>query len=479
MSTRIVLTDVTVTDGQGNPVRDLKPSDFHIFDNNHPEPVASFEEHTPSLAPAVFSAPANPAIVSNDFLLHPPSPINVILLDTTTIGIVDQMVLYQHLTRFISRLPPGEPLAIYNRSGDLTLLLQSFTDDHALLMTAIRRAIPQFRSPDAPYTRDDDILKQMAASLSQVPGRKNILWFSGGSNIYAGSDPFNPDAYMDAPSRRPLYDLLEAERIAVYPIDARGLTWGGIPTALQHMQMEEDAQATGGIAFYNNNGLAKITAHIISTDSSYYTLTYAPQGLHRDGKWHKVKIALDDPRYHLSYRRGYFDDGLNDPPPPGESRTLLRADGTPARVPNHTGDPIIFQARVLPASISPPTETAGIIPSPPKKGQTVYTVHYTLPASALQTGGIADNIGTDTVRSAIIAFDHDGNVMARGLQTVSIRVPVDTLRREPKAVLDFDQQINLPHGEEDLLLVVWDPTTGNFGTANLSMDVKKTPRTKL
>jgi hypothetical protein len=41
--TRIVLTDVTVTDRHGNPVHGLPASAFHISDNNEPEVLASFD----------------------------------------------------------------------------------------------------------------------------------------------------------------------------------------------------------------------------------------------------------------------------------------------------------------------------------------------------------------------------------------------------------------------------------------------------
>lgn len=44
-NSRVVLTDVTVTDANGNPVHGLKASDFHVFDNNKPQEIASFEEH--------------------------------------------------------------------------------------------------------------------------------------------------------------------------------------------------------------------------------------------------------------------------------------------------------------------------------------------------------------------------------------------------------------------------------------------------
>jgi hypothetical protein len=76
---------------------------------------------------------------------------------------------------------------------------------------------------------------------------------------------------------------------------------------------------------------------------------------------------------------------------------MLRADGSSTQVPSNPGEPIIFQARVLLAADAPPTQAAhsGIAPAPPKKGQTAYTIHYTLPASAVQPSNIKDNLETD------------------------------------------------------------------------------------
>jgi hypothetical protein len=275
--------------------------------------------------------------------------------------------------------------------------------------------------------------------------------------------------------------MLESERIAIYPIDARGLTVGLRPyMPYQQMQMEQDAQATGGKAYFNNNGLAKIASEIVSTDSSYYTLTYSPQGLRLDGKWHHVKVTLDIPHYHLSYRRGYFDDGQNNLPPPGKSRTMLKADGNSTQVPMDPGDPIIFQARVLPASLSSPSVTpiSGVPSAPLKRGQTTYLIRYRIPASALQPSSIQGNIETDSVRSAIIAFDHYGNPIARVLETATFHFHQDALQSQPNALLQFYQQINLPGGEDNLYIVVWDTTTGRFGTISVPLDVKKPARTK-
>ena len=88
---------------------------------------------------------------------------------------------------------------------------------------------------------------------------------------------FKPDAVplLDDAKWRDLYDDLNLERIAIYPIDVRGLEVIFTPTTQrarwkQHMAMNDAAQATGGEAFYNNNGLKEIAQHLLDSDGSFY-----------------------------------------------------------------------------------------------------------------------------------------------------------------------------------------------------------------
>src|ERR1700722_151659 len=221
---RVVLTDVTVTDKNGNPVHNLSRSAFHIFDNKNPQDIASFEEHIGAQTTVIpTAAPSAPHTFSNDFLLHPPPVFNVIVLDTVTINIVDQMYLNEQLTHFINALPPQNSLAIFVHGGEFTLLLQNFTTDHSLLLAAIHKAIPILPMPGAWSYNSLQAMQQIAIYLGQLPGRKNVLWFSSGSNLLLRPDASNIPPSIDYYALRVIYDELEASRIALYPIDARGL----------------------------------------------------------------------------------------------------------------------------------------------------------------------------------------------------------------------------------------------------------------
>jgi VWFA-related protein len=493
VSARVVLTDVTVTDKDGNPVRGLKERDFQVFDNGRPEQLNSFEEHVTQHRAFAESAAEPAGVYTNAAMLHPPAVVNAILIDTTTIDVIDQMYLYEELTKFVKKLPEGEPVAIFCRSGQMTLLLQGFTSDHAALMKAIRKAIPHVQEPDAEYASDYETMRQMAYYLSQVPGRKNILWFTGGSRLFlqvaptdtgqVGMTPIaqvsgsNVQDMANQPDWRQIYDVLEQERITLYPIDARGLvTYGSQGMIGQHQLMEQDAEATGGQARYNTNGLAQAAEHILATDGDYYTLTYSPNDLRNNGHWHRVEVKLRARGYRLSYRRGYFDDAKNGASPTAKTRTLLEAkSGKTKQVLDEQSVPIAFTAQF--EEVSPLAEavevSAGKVQAP-KGGQVPYVIVYRVPASAVTAKSVgADHRGTFVIGAGMLVFDHFGTLVKRQGQEVTMTADEREIQAKPDGDLRFDQEISLPRGENYLYLLVWDATTGRMGTLNLSLDVKK------
>lgn len=472
IASRIVLTDVTVTDKQGNPVRGLDRSGFHIFDNDRPQQIGSFTEHTGADNPAI--APDDPGIFSNNYLQHPPAVFNVLLLDTTTIHILDQMYLAQQLEKFIDALPPGQPLAIYTRAGDLVVMLQDFTSDHGLLKAALRKGIPYLRQPGSWYASDLSTLGQMVSYLGRYPGRKNLLWFSGGSNLALMVDA---GGFMPYVNMRPLYDQLEATRVAVYPVDARGLTVSfGRGMIYQHMMMQETAEATGGEAFYNNNGLRQVAAKIVNDGSDFYTLTYTPPDQVFDNKWHKVKVEVENRSYQLSYRRGYFNDGSNLTTPQGSRKVLTADAGGAARRPGPFSQPILFEASVVPAAIpgsgAAPLPAGSAVLPPPKKNQATYEIRYILPANAF-TGRSTERGPQLMVGTGVLGVNRLGALLTREISTERVTLNADQLRTRPDGTFSFDQPINLPKGDEFLTLVVWDEATGRFGSVQVPVTVPK------
>jgi len=470
VNSRVVLTDVTVLDKHGNPVRNLPREDFLVLDNGKPQKLSSFEEHREQTADlGKYSHSPTQSSFSNKYLQTPPPQVNVLLFDTTTIDIVDQMYLFQQMKLFVGNLPAGEPVAVFARWGDAVLELSSYTDSHDELITAIKRAIPRLQQPGAWMASDLDTLKQMATYLNQVPGRKNLIWFTSGSSLFLQPDPTKLPDYE---ARREVYDMLEAERIAIYPVDARGLMviFGLQPIMAlgsQQLLMRQDAAATGGTAYVNTNGLAIATQHIISTDGNYYTLTYSPQNLKTDGRWHRVRVKLNHPGCQLSYRHGYFDDDSSHSGPRGIG-TMLRA-GEKIDTPDPRSEPIIFRVQLEPAP-------AGMEPLsgdlPLKHGEQRFVVKYLIPARDAYPAKVQDDEETDVIDSAVLAFDHDGEPVAKRSQKVTLHVDERKKRALPSAEIEFSQSVNLPSGRNYLFVAVWDTVTGRLGTVNADVDVK-------
>jgi VWFA-related protein len=477
--TRSVLTDVTVTDRNGNPVAGLPSSAFHIFDDNRPQDIASFEAHTAKKeSGAVVAAPAaTVGVYSNDLLLHPPSVLNVLLLDTTNMGMEDQMYLSYQLNKFLKTLRPSDQLAVYLRNGPAIIQLQGFTADRELLSAAVHKGLPRFMPPGREYLTDAQTLHQLAVYLGQWPGRKNVLWFSGGSTAFLMADAealgifdlsgVNPDL-------RRMYDELESSRIAVYPIDARGLTLSHGPMVVgQQMMMSEEAEATGGQAFYSNNGLAQIASKVVDSDGSFYTLTYSPHDFRYDNKWHKVRVTVDGNGYRLSYRRGYFADGSNGSEVASEVRNRLLPDGTTAQWVEERTVPIIFEASVAPGPVRPISgvATPEVSPAAVKRGTTPLTIQYSVPADLLTRKNL-DGQPHVLLGIAVIAFDQNGSLIGHEAQEFTMRLNEDRLRLTPHAPVLLQQQIDLRKGDAYLYLTMWDMTSGHAGSIEMPVLVR-------
>jgi VWFA-related protein len=181
----------------------------------------------------------------------------------------------------------------------------------------------------------------IARFVSALPGRKNLIWMSGSfpSEIFpdntqstGAQNEFNNAVYLEA-GVRVAQDLLKESRVAVYPVDVRGLQTDtqfsaatrfiappkpsifGVQQAAEHATMDAVADTTGGRAFYNTNGLQEAMNASVRQGSEYYTLTYAPSNSKANGAVRKIKVEVKDPTYQLFYRRRYLADDAEHPGP--------------------------------------------------------------------------------------------------------------------------------------------------------------------
>jgi VWFA-related protein len=347
ITSREVLLDVVATDKRGRPIRGLKASDFHITEEGKPQQITSFQEH---MAQSAANMPAPPQLPQNTFTNFQPVPVTnaytVILLDALDTHVDDQMMVRHELINYLKKMEPGTPVAIFRM--DLRLrMIQGFTTDPKVLLQAAesKRNMPSLLKP-MESNRDlnmliasetlQDQFRTLGRYLAAFPGRKNLVWIfghvpgTGMSGVFLGDEfsignPFADDFNVMGDDPRHLTDALTISRVSVYPIDARGVEAPAMFDAGQrsapgtgnlmqweaaidseHLWMKSIAEATGGKAYFNDNGLDKQLGEIVDDGSNYYTIAYATTNQKWDGEFLQIKVMVDRPGVVLEYRPGYY-----------------------------------------------------------------------------------------------------------------------------------------------------------------------------
>ncbi len=182
-------------------------------------------------------------------------------------------------------------------------------------------------------------MAQIGQYLSGIPGRKNLIWVSESFPLSiapypgTGNDPFaGIRDYAD--QVKIVANALTDSQVAVYPMDVRGIELNQVLSAsenvgrpqslmtgpqfgdelnqedidLQQSQgtMEEIARDTGGKACKNRNDLAGCVMTALNDSSSYYEMSFYPQNVNWDGRYHKIVVKTSRPGVKLTYRRGYY-----------------------------------------------------------------------------------------------------------------------------------------------------------------------------
>jgi VWFA-related protein len=441
--TNLVVIDVVVTDSQGNPVRGLKQSDFTLTEDNKLQTFRHFEEHSAAPASNIQIKPVEkmPAgLFTNKSAAPANGPVNVLLLDYLNTPLKSQPYARKQLMDYLNKAPAGTRIAIFALTDHL-IMLQGFTSNIEVLKAALtsKKGAPQasdimtdavnggpigttmlsdaiannapavegmvtqamvddvtrFEAMDASFQQDMiaritlDAFDTLARYLVGIPGRKNVIWYSGGFPLDVLPDPNEQDpndsVVRNDDEIRKTDNLLTRAQVAVYPVDARGVMTDpsidvsngteniGVGTgaagadaqmanlvsvAQEHETMDAMAEETGGQSFYNTNGLTQAVGKAVNNGSNYYTLTYSPTNSQWDERFRTVKVKVDQPSVKLEYRTGYYAVDPNDRNRAaiGGAAIAVNHPTTMATAMMHGGpDPaeILFKVRIRPSSMPP------------------------------------------------------------------------------------------------------------------------------
>jgi VWFA-related protein len=178
-------------------------------------------------------------------------------------------------------------------------------------------------------------LRAICLAYRDMPGRKNVVLFSEG---FLYSDDAKPE--MEA-----VADAANRANVSIYVIDPQGIEInpygaGERPTdtiasrmaaagapgsnVVQHGgetkfdkirsvgnlsrgdQLEWLADTTGGLMVKRTNDLAPAFSKVLDDGRDYYTLAYSPAKSEFDGKFHSIKVELQQHGHQLRYRKGYW-----------------------------------------------------------------------------------------------------------------------------------------------------------------------------
>jgi VWFA-related protein len=143
VSTHLVLVDVVVTDKQGKPVTGLKAEDFAVQEKGKNQKVAFFstpEEmqklaNPPELGPGIYSN--KPEFRSNG------KPVTILLLDAVNTPFRDQAYSRLQMLKYVKeQMKPDERMGVFTLTDSLRVL-QDFTSDPQVLMTALEHYKPE------------------------------------------------------------------------------------------------------------------------------------------------------------------------------------------------------------------------------------------------------------------------------------------------------------------------------------------------
>ena len=559
---RLVVLDVVVKDGKGRAVHGLKPSDFAVTEGNVPQTISHFEEHEALTPEQATRFPDRLKLPADVFTNYSPGPVNgaanILLIDSLNTPLRDQVYLKQQLLTYLKAVQPGTRIAIFGLNTGL-VMLQGFTSDPELMKKVLLAKARGDNSPllDDPAggsglqnsTADDledagadatmvanarqfeavtqsfelqlrvkytlDAMNQLARYLSHIPGRKNLIWFSGSFPITilpdtTLQDPFSVVASSEDEFRETV-TMLSTSQVAVYPVDARGLfnsplfdaatpgtTLAGrggaariqrnqynfaTRTAEEHSTMQEMASATGGRAFVNTNGLVEAVSSAIDEGSNFYSISYVPTNPVQDGKMRKIKVRVDQHGLTLAYRQGYFADrpaaamqavgssvdsttALKDPVyREGMRLAMMRGAPTPTEIMMRVGVVPMTPAGGAEDTLAQGNSPAGKLDGPYRR----YTVNYAVDPADVSFVRQSDSTVHGDVNLIVFVYTTDGRLINTLSDHVHLAGTLEEIKKTVADGLICHEEISTPaKGTYILRVAVRDEHKDRYGAVEVA-----------
>jgi VWFA-related protein len=223
-------------------------ADFTLLEDGREQPIALFSPA--GAAPAAARAERAPGDFSNHGA-DTPSSLTVVLFDRLNTPADAQRFARDRIVKFLSQIRNDDVVALYALDSSTLRILHAFSSDAASLSRALAasaarepaeldktesasealapwlkgtsRALTEMGT-DARSLATIDALQSIANQLAGVRGRKNLVWVS--ANFPVSFRPGGAAGTFDRAAR-----ALDDADVAIYPVDARGLSAAPIAAA--------------------------------------------------------------------------------------------------------------------------------------------------------------------------------------------------------------------------------------------------------
>jgi VWFA-related protein len=356
MRGELVLTNVVARDAKtGELVRDLKQSDFSIFENGKKQQLSTFDFQSVEMAKPLNEATVSglgassgkDAVVarSEDLRNH---RLIVMFFDLTSMQPEDLERSVDAAQDFLrNKMQPADLVALVSL-GDTLKVDQDFTADKKALFNEIAvyngtegegfaegsTSSSNTSESSSSYTPDESeyndlntdrelfALRAVAKSLEKIGEKKSLLYFSGG---------ISRDGIENQASLRAAINAAVRAHLSIYSVDTRGLqaisplgdastgslsgtgafNGGALANNKSANFASQEVMATlssdtGGKAFFDSNDFAPAFAQVQRDTSAYYAIGFHSSNPARDGRYRKLSIKVNRPGIKLEYRPGYY-----------------------------------------------------------------------------------------------------------------------------------------------------------------------------
>lgn len=376
ITTNLVQIDAVVTDRKGMHVTDLRPQEVEMLENGKPQKITEFSYI--KIGRSAEAAATKPSEETGTTPVPgPPSKLRREEVRRTIALVIDDLRMSfdsirftkQALKKFLDeQLQPNDLVAIIRSAGG-TGALQQFTSDKQQLYTAVEKLkwVPRIGNSAQAFqnirqetmdigernmldnTNELDDLNQMRKDLfavgtlgalnytiqglREMPGRKSIILFSDGLQIFNPSEPSGSSRILN--SLQLLLDLANRASVVINTMDVRGLvtfgltavdnTWNMSPAQVEAKlsQRKENffdsqsglnylAAQTGGLAIRNTNDMDGGVKRIMDDQAGYYLVGYRPDDSTFDStngktKFHHVALKVKRPgKFTVRTRTGFY-----------------------------------------------------------------------------------------------------------------------------------------------------------------------------